>query len=134
MAMLEFANGIRASVEGSCTINAPRKTGPSPKHNSVVRLEVVGTRGEVIEQFFRDPGRAVLAAGASDWVFERKARDLFQSDIPMPLDHLIDCLEQGHSPIADIREARQSFAVALAAYQAALEGRSVSLVGPVSGR
>lgn len=133
MAMLEFANGIRATVEGSWTINAPRKTGPSPKHNSVVRLEVVGTRGEVIEQFFRDPGRAVLAAGASDWVFERKARDLFQSDIPMPLGHLIDCLEQGHSPIADIMEARQSFAVALAAYQAARESRSVSLVGPVSG-
>ena len=47
-----------------------RKTGPSPKQNSVVRLEAVGSRGEVIEQWFRVPGRAVLAAGAADWVFD----------------------------------------------------------------
>jgi predicted dehydrogenase len=49
MATFTFANGIIATLEASWTINAPRKSGPSPKQNSVVRLEVVGTRGEIID-------------------------------------------------------------------------------------
>ena len=64
MATFTFANGILATLEAAWTINAPQKSGPSPKQNSVVRLEVVGTRGEIIDQWFRTPGRAVLAAGA----------------------------------------------------------------------
>ena len=39
MATFTFANGIIATLEASWTINAPRKSGPSPKQNSVVRLE-----------------------------------------------------------------------------------------------
>ena len=58
MATFTFANGVIATLEAAWTINAPRKTGPSPKQNSVVRLEVVGTRGEIIDQWFRAPGRA----------------------------------------------------------------------------
>ena len=46
MATFTFANGIHATLEAAWTINAPRDRGPSPKQNSVVRLEVVGTRGE----------------------------------------------------------------------------------------
>ena len=41
-------------------------------------LEIVGTRGEIIDQWFRSPGRAVLAAGAPDWVFERQPDDVFR--------------------------------------------------------
>ena len=63
MATFTFANGVHATLEAAWTINAPRLIGPSPKQNSVVRLEVVGTRGEYIDQWFRDPGRAVLSAG-----------------------------------------------------------------------
>jgi predicted dehydrogenase len=118
-ASFTFANGVRASIEGSWTITSPRATGPSPKQNSVVRLEAIGTRGEIHEQFFRDPGRAILSAGAADWVFERAAGDLMGSASPAPLDHLIDCLETGRAPIATVRDARASFAMALAAYQAA---------------
>jgi len=84
---------------------APRKSGPSPKQNSVVRLEVIGTRGEIIDQWFRAPGRAVLAAGA----------------------HLIDCLENNRQPAATIQEARRSLVVAMAAYESAREGRPVHL-------
>ena len=40
-----FANGVIATLEASWTINAPRRSGPSPKQNSVVRTEIVGTRG-----------------------------------------------------------------------------------------
>ncbi len=59
LATFTFANGVIATLEAAWTINAPRKTGPSPKHNSVVRLEMVGTRGELMEQWFRSrPGRA----------------------------------------------------------------------------
>lgn len=127
LASFTFANGIIATLEGSWTINAPQKTGPSPKQNSVVRLEIIGSRGEIIEQFFRDPGRAVLAAGASNWIFERQAADLFAPGVPMPLDHLIDCLENDKQPIATIREARKSFIAAMAAYESVRAGRPVVL-------
>jgi predicted dehydrogenase len=127
MASFTFANGIIATLEGSWTINAPRKTGPSPKQNGVVRLEVIGSRGEIIEQFFRDPGRAVLAAGASNWIFERQAADLFAPGVPMPLDHLIDCLENARQPIATIQDARKAFVATMAAYESVREGRPVVL-------
>jgi predicted dehydrogenase len=127
MAFFTFANGIVATLEGSWTINAPHKSGPSPKQNSVVRLEVVGSRGEIIEQFFRDPGRAMLASGASNWVFERRASELFAPGIPMPLDHLIQCLENNQTAIATIHEARKSFIAAMAAYESVRAGRAVVL-------
>jgi predicted dehydrogenase len=127
MATFTFANGLIATLEASWTINSPRKTGPSPKQNSVVRLEVVGTRGEIIDQWFRAPGRAVLAAGAPDWVYERQSEPPYAVAAPFPLTHLIDCLNNGRPPAASIQDARQSFAVAMAAYEAAGAGRPVQL-------
>jgi predicted dehydrogenase len=122
-----FANGVIATIEAAWTINAPRKTGPSPKQNAVVRLEIVGTRGEIIDQWFRSPGRAVLAAGAADWVFERQPEERFAASTPLVLDHLIDCLEERVTPIATIHDARASFAAAMAVYEAAKTGRTVRL-------
>lgn len=122
-AVLTFANGIVATLEASWTINAPRATAPSPKHNSTVRFEVVGTRGEIIDQWFRDPGLAVLAAGAENWVVERQAGPTFGPVSPFPLDYLIDCLDRGEAPAATIRDARASFAVAMGAYESARTGR-----------
>ncbi len=128
MATFTFANGVIATLEAAWTINAPRKTGPSPKQNSVIRLEVVGTRGEIIDQWFRSPGRAVLAAGAADWVFERQAEPpSFAPPSPFPLSHLIDCLDNGTAPAASVQDARHAFAAAMAAYESARTGRSVSL-------
>jgi len=127
MATFTTASGVVATLEASWTINAPRKSGPSPKQNSVVRLEVVGSRGEIIDQWFRAPGRAVLAAGAADWVFERQSEEPFAPSVPVPLAHLIDCLENDRPPAATIQDARTSLAVALAAYQSAREGRPVRL-------
>jgi predicted dehydrogenase len=128
MATFTFANGIIATLEAAWTINAPRKTGPSPKQNSVVRLEVVGTRGEIADQWFRSPGRAILAAGAADWVFERQPEaPSFAPSAPFPMNHLIDCLETGQPPAADIKEARKTFAAAMAAYESARLGRAVSV-------
>ena len=127
MATFTFANGILATLEAAWTINAPRKSGPSPKQNAVVRLEIVGTRGEIIDQWFRSPGRAVLAAGAADWVFERQSDVPFAPASPFPLDHLIDCLENKAQPIATIQDARKSFVVAMAAYESAKKGQPVKL-------
>jgi predicted dehydrogenase len=127
MATFTLANGVVATLEASWTINAPRPTGPSPKQNSVVRLEVVGTRGEIIDQWFRAPGRAVLAAGASDWVFERQSEPPFTPPSPFPLSHLIECLENNQRPAATIQDARSSFVAAMAAYESAREGRAVRL-------
>jgi predicted dehydrogenase len=127
MATFTFAGGLIATLEASWTINAPRRTGPSPKQNSVVRLEVVGTRGEIIDQWFRAPGRAVLAAGAADWVYERQSEPPFALPAPFPLAHLIECIEHKRVPAASIRDARQSFIVAMAAYESARAGRPVPL-------
>jgi predicted dehydrogenase len=88
----------------------------------VVRIEIVGNRGEICDQFFRVPGRAVLAAGASDWVFERRV-EMGQS----PLEHLIDCLESGRQTVATIEDAYRAFVSAMAAYDAARLGRSVTI-------
>jgi len=129
MGTFACANGVIATLEASWTINTPKTTGPSPKQNAVVRLEVVGTRGEIIDQWFRAPGRAVLAAGARDWVFERQSEEPFAPASPVPLNHLIECLENGTKPVATIRHARRSLAVAMAAYESAREGRPVRLSG-----
>jgi predicted dehydrogenase len=122
LATFTMGSGAIATLEGGWTINAPRKTAPSPKQNSVVRIEIVGTRGEMMDQFFRIPGRAVLAAGAADWVFERQM-DLGQS----PLDHLIECLDHGRPTVAGIRDAQASFIAAMAAYDAARERKAVRI-------
>jgi predicted dehydrogenase len=127
LATFTFANGVVATLEAAWTVNSPRKTGPSPKQNGTVRLEIVGTRGEVVQEGFRSPGLAILAAGAPGWVFESPARELFGPNVPQPLDHLIDCLESGRNPMASIQEARRSFFVALAAYDSAWKQRPVTL-------
>ncbi|HET6568839.1 MAG TPA: Gfo/Idh/MocA family oxidoreductase [Rhodothermales bacterium] len=125
LAIFAFASGVTATLEASWTINAPRKTGPSPKQNSVHRLEVIGTRGEIIDQRPGTPGRAILAAGAESWVFEQPAGELFGPPVPGPLDHLITCIESGTEPVETIREARDTFVVAMAAYESARTGRPV---------
>ncbi len=125
LATLGFESGVVATVEASWTISAPRKSGPSPKANSANRLEVVGTQGEIIVDGLRVPGVAVLGKGAPGWAFERSAGDHDAPAVPGPLDHLVDCIEQGREPVAPIEEARRSFLVALAAYEAARKGRAV---------
>jgi predicted dehydrogenase len=127
MATLTFANGIIATLEAAWTINSPRPTGPSPKQNCVLRQELIGSRGEIIDDGLRAPGRAVLAAGASDWVFEREAGEPYGPPSIFPLDHLIECVESDRQSAASIQEARKSFRVALAAYQSAREGRPISI-------
>jgi predicted dehydrogenase len=128
-AFFTFSNGVCATLEAAWTIAAPRKSGPSPKQNSVVRLEAIGTRGEIVDQWFRVPGLAVLAAGAEDWVFERQSEDAFSIQAPALLDHLIACLEGRATPIATLREARHSLAAAFDAYRSAREGRRITVKG-----
>jgi predicted dehydrogenase len=128
MATFTFANGVIATLEGSWTITAPRVTAPSPKHNSVVRVELIGTRGELSDQMFREPGRALLAAGAENWLFERNARPSYGPPTPFPLTHLIDSLNAGRPTAVTIQDARKAFRVAMAAYDSAREKRPVTLV------
>jgi predicted dehydrogenase len=127
MATLSFANGVIATLEAAWTINSPRRTGPSPKQNSVLRLEIIGSRGEIIEDGLCLSGRAVLAAGASGWVFERPAGEPYGPSVPFLLDHLIECVESNRQSAASIQEARKTLAVALAAYESARAGRPVRL-------
>jgi predicted dehydrogenase len=100
---------------------------PSPHQNSIVRLEVIGTRGELSDRWFRASGRGVLVAGAEGWVHERQSEEPFGAAPPMPLDHVIQSLEGGTPTVATIHDARASLAAALAAYQSAREGRRIRL-------
>lgn len=127
MATFTLSSGVIATLEAAWTINAPRKSKPSPKQNAVVRLEIIGTRGEIMTQSFRDPGLAILAAGADNWAFERQAGELFGPSSPGPIAHLIDCLEQNQKPVSTIVDARHSFATALAAYESVRQGKPVRL-------
>ena len=128
LATFTMANGVVATLEASWTINAPRKSGPSPKQNSVVRFEAVGSRGEIVDQMFRSPGRGILAAGAADWVFERHPEPPgFAPPTPFPLSHLVDCLHSNTPTIASVREAREAFVAAMAAYESARSGREVRI-------
>jgi predicted dehydrogenase len=126
-ATFTFADGLVATLEASWTVDAPGKTSPSPKQNGTARLEIVGTRGEVVREGPRRPGLAVLAAGASGWVFEAPVREPYGPAVPQPLDHLIDCLESGREPVASIQEARRSLLVALSAYDSAWKQRPITL-------
>ena len=127
MATFTFENGVIGTLEASWTINSPRKTGPSPKQNSVRRLEIVGTRGEIVSDGLFGLGTAVLSKEAAHWVFERPGGERFSPPHPGTVDHLITCLEEGKEPVAPIEEARKSFAVALAAYESARTGKPVKL-------
>jgi predicted dehydrogenase len=122
LAIYTMANGAICTLEGAWTIVSPRKTAPSPKQNAVVRIEIVGSRGEIADQFFRVPNRSLLAAGAADWTFERQ-----METGPTPLDHLLDCLESGRPTMATIEDARRAFVAAMAAYDAARLGRAIDL-------
>ena len=132
MATFTLDNGVIATLEAAWTINAPQKTGPSPKQNAVVRLEIIGTRGEIMTQNYRDPGFAVLAAGADNWVFERQAGESFGPSSPGPIAYLINCLEQNLQPVSTIRDAHHSFTAALAAYESVRLGRAVRLASLTS--
>ncbi|HEV8634590.1 MAG TPA: Gfo/Idh/MocA family oxidoreductase [Chloroflexota bacterium] len=125
LATFTFANGVVATIEASWTINAPRKTGPSPKQNAVRRLEIIGTRGEIVQGGLHEPGFGILAAGAEGWVFERPLPEPYGPSKPAALDYLIGCLESGAEPVTRIEDARASLAIALAAYEAATSGQPV---------
>ena len=127
MATFTFANGVHRDARGRLDHQRPATIGPSPKQNSVVRLEMVGTRGEFIDQWFRDPGRAVLSAGAENWVFERQAEPPFSPRDAVPPRSPDRLPRDGTPSPANIDEARKSFIVAMAAYQSAREGRPVHL-------
>lgn len=126
-ATLTFANGIIATLEAAWTINAPQKSGPSPKHNSVRRLEIIGTRGEILEDGLREPGFGILAGGSKAWTFERCQGEFFAPARPIALDYLIHCLENSAEPETRIEDARTALAVALAAYTSARNGKPVDL-------
>ncbi|MBM4418939.1 MAG: Gfo/Idh/MocA family oxidoreductase [Chloroflexi bacterium] len=124
-ATFTFANGAHATLEYSWTINAPKKTGPSPKQNAFRQLEIVGTRGEIVTSTLQEPSTAVLRGGAAGWDFERRLPEPYGPQPPGALDHLIDCVESGKAPTARIEDAREALRLALAFYRAARTGQPV---------
>jgi predicted dehydrogenase len=126
MATFTYANGVVATLEAGWTINSPKKTGPSPKQNATLRTEIVGTRGEVVQDSHVG-GLAVLAAGAAGWVIEAPADEPYTPPGLGAMGQLLDCLDAGTDTIAGIEDAREGYVAAMAAYQSAREGRPVRL-------
>ena len=60
-------------------------------------------------------------------MYERRSEEPFAAPVPFPLNHLVDCLDGRATPLATIRDARASFAMALAAYDSARVRRPVRL-------
>ena len=126
MATFTYANGVVATLEAGWTINSPRTTGPSPKQNATRRTEIVGTKGEIIEDS-QVGGLSILAAGAAGWVVERPSDEPYTPPALGPMGQLLDCLDAGTDPVASIEDAREGYVAAMAAYQSAREGRPVRL-------
>jgi predicted dehydrogenase len=53
--------------------------------------------------------------------------ELMGAASPFPLNHLIECVENDLPSPASIEAARAAFRIAMAAYEAAREGRTVRL-------
>jgi predicted dehydrogenase len=58
-------------------------------------------------------------------VFQRQPEQSFSGTFPLPLNHLIDCLEHKRQPDVTVQQARSAFRAAVAAYRAAKEGKAV---------
>ena len=72
-----------------------------------------------------EPASARSSGGAT---FERQPdAPGFAPPAPFPLSHLIESLDQGRPPIASIREARDAFVAAMAAYESARLGKAVTI-------
>ncbi len=126
MATFTYANGIVATLEAGWTICSPKATGPSPKQNATRRTEIVGTRGEIVEDS-QVSGLSILAAGAPGWVVERPSDEPYTPPALGPMGQLLDCLDAGTDPVASIEDAREGYVAAMAAYQSAREGRPVRI-------
>ena len=129
MATFTFANGVVATLEASWTINSPRKSGPSPKQNSVVRFEAVGIarrdHGPDIPR--RRAAPCSPPAPPTGCSSGRPRPASFAPPTPFPLSHLVDCLQSNTPTIASVREARDAFVAAMAAYESARLGRTVKI-------
>jgi hypothetical protein len=75
---------------GSWMINPPKKTGPSPKQNAVVRLES-GSRGEIIDQWFRS---RAIPQRAPTGVFNVSPSNLFCTPLAL---NTVECLDKSAS-------------------------------------
>jgi predicted dehydrogenase len=128
MAAFTFENGIFATLESAWTVTVPRMTGPSPKQNATSRIEIIGTEGQIITDGLYVPGQAMLTKDHPHWTFSRPVGQYAVAPNPSALDYLIECIEEDKDPEANMEGARDSLAVALAAYEAARTGRPVQLI------
>jgi predicted dehydrogenase len=127
MAAFTFENGIVATLESGWTLTVPRLTGPSPKQNALDRLEIVGTEGQIVNDRLYVPGQARLTREHPHWAFYRPMPQYAVAPVPSALAYLIECIEEDKEPEASMEGARNSLAVALAAYEAARSGKPVRL-------
>jgi predicted dehydrogenase len=128
VAIYRFANKVMGILLNSSTMLAAEST-----------TEIYGDRGTLIQNYGdapsswlpRPPGATALRlyrAGASDWeTFPFPADTPHRSRIKAVPRPLIDYLHGHSAPLATAEDGRVCIEMVLAAYQAAHEGRRVSL-------
>ena len=125
LAAFTFDNGIFATLESAWTISVPRLTGPSPKQNATSRIEIIGTEGQILTDGLYVPGQALLTKDHPHWTFSRPVGQYAVAQNPRALDYLLECVEEDKESEATMEGARDSLALALAAYKSARTGKPV---------
>lgn len=119
VALLEFSRGLVATVEVTWT---------APPSGGLNQLQVVGTEGQiVVDQTLT--GRVNVSGkfdgpAGSGW---HSFAPPWRSNSGAAIEHVLDCIAGGATPLATVRDARANLAACLAFYEAARSGRSVTL-------
>lgn len=121
---MKFQNGTFGSL--TVTFVAQANTFPEGYCGAGIRTEIIGEKG-------------ALCAGNGDQVFkfvenDGRVREAYKaiSDVPVeyvsdPIEHFIDCLENGTEPLVTMYDGRDTLAVIEAAYQSIKEEKRIYL-------
>jgi predicted dehydrogenase len=119
VSLFEFRKGAVATIEVTWT---------APAAGGLSQWQLVGTEGHIVN----DP--TLTGKLAVSGKFDGPANGGWTLFSPPgrrssggPVEHLIDCLESGQTPVASVADSRATLAACLAFYEAARSGSAVSL-------
>ncbi len=131
MGVFEFEGGVIGHIEADWTLVRPQVTKPSPKLNASCRVEIRGTKGEIVTDWVPYKYKAVLGENHPYWTFiqmpPNDGAELGRGYELGLLGHLIRCVETGGAPLIRLSEARESLRALLSVYEAERTGRPVIL-------
>jgi predicted dehydrogenase len=117
--LLEFRRGAVATIEVTWT---------APAAGGLSQWQLVGTEGQIVN----DPtlsGKSAVSGkfdgpAGEGWILFSPPGRRGGGGL---VEHLIDCLEEGQTPVATVADSRATLAACLAFYEAARKGQAVTL-------